>query len=979
MKKLFLTLLLGGVLCQTAKLQNNYQWKETKSANGYTYKYVSNDPMGVRIYTLSNGLTVMLSPNKKEPRIAYRLAVRAGSNTDPKDHTGLAHYLEHLLFKGTDKYGSLDWAKEKPKLDSIDALYEVYGKTTDPEKRKEIYKQIDAVSGRASQYSIANEYDKMMTAMGAQATNAHTWVEETVYEEDIPANAVDKFLAVQAERFRNPILRIFHTELEAVYEEKNRSMDNDGWKVLETTYRNLFPTHNYGQQTTIGTIEHLKNPSLTAIRDYYHKYYVPNNMAVIMAGDFDPDVLVKKIDAAFSYMKPNAVAEYNPAPEQPITNPIISEVYGPSAENITIAFRSGAETSKDKLMLNVIDGIFANGKAGLLDLNLNKQQKVLSAGSTLSQYKDYGIFELKASPKQGQTLDDVKALLLGQVEELKKGNFDDKLIKAIAANYKLSKLSSQDNNTVRVNTMVDNFIKTKAATWQDDVAFLDAMGNVTKAEVLAFANQFFKDNNYTVVYKRKGEDKSITKVDKPAITPVETNAGKESPFVKNINAMPLAAIKPVWLDYNTAIQKGKIDNAEVMQVANKQNGLFNLNFRYEMGKWNNKKLPFALEYLQYLGTDKYTSEEISKAFYQLAASFSASAGNEESSISLNGLNENFSQALELLEHLLRNCKPDAAALEGLKNRMLKARANAKANKGAIMQGLVNQATYGSKNPFNYNLSDAELNAITAEELVTIIHSMPSFKHQVLYYGPLSPAALSAAVKKVHKTPASWAAIPAAEKFTRAVQDENRVFFSHYDMVQAEMSWARNLAPYDFKKEAVVDVFNNYFGGGMGSLVFQTIRESKALAYSTYAFVGTPAKKTDPFSFIGYVGSQADKLPEAVTAMNELINVLPDRANAFEQAKGSLLKDLETDRVEKMGIIYSYIANQKKGLTGDPRKAKYDQVKAMSFKDIQSLHNQELSGKKYSYTIIGNEKNIKQEDLSKYGALKVLNLEELFGY
>lgn len=979
MKKLFLTLLLGIMICQTARLQNNFQWKEAKQANGYAYKYVANDPMGVRIYTLANGLTVMLSPNKKEPRIAYRLAVRAGSNTDPKEHTGLAHYLEHLLFKGTDQFGTLDWAKEKPKLDSIDALYEVYGKTTDPEKRKEIYKQIDAVSGRASQYSIANEYDKLMTAMGAQATNAHTWVEETVYEEDIPSNAVDKFLAVQAERFRNPILRIFHTELEAVYEEKNRSMDNDGWKVLETTYRNLFPTHNYGQQTTIGTIEHLKNPSLTAIRDYYHKYYVPNNMAVIMAGDFDPDVMVKKIDAAFGYMKPKPVAEYNPTPEQPITSPVISEVYGPSAENITIAFRSGAETSKDKLMLNVIDGIFANGKAGLLDLNLNKQQKVLSAGSSLSQYKDYGIFELKAAPRQGQTLDEVKTLLLGQVEELKKGNFDDKLIKAIAANYKLSKLNSQDNNTVRVNTMVDNFIKTKGATWKEDVAFLDAMGNVTKAEVLAFAGQFFKDNNYTVVYKRKGEDKSITKVEKPAITPVETNAGKESPFVKRINAMPLAPIQPVWLNYNTAIQKSKIGNIEVMQVPNKQNGLFSLSFRYEMGKWNNKKLPFALDYLQYLGTDKYTAEEISKAFYQLAASFSAGAGNEESSISLNGLNENFAPALELLEHLLRNCKPDIAALEGLKNRMQKARSNAKANKGAIMQGLISQATYGTKNPFNYNLSDAELNAITADELVAIIHSMPSFKHQLLYYGPLNATGLATAVKKVHPTPADWLPLPAAETFARTVQNENKVFFSHYDMVQAEMSWARNLEAYDFKKEAAVDVFNNYFGGGMGSLVFQTIRESKALAYSTYAFISTPSKKTDPFSFIGYVGSQADKLPEAVAAMNELITVLPERENAFEQSKGSLLKDLETDRIEKMGIIYSYIATQKKGLTGDPRQVKYGQVKAMQFKDIQALHHDELAGKKYSYTIIGNEKNIRQEDLSQYGTLKVLSLEELFGY
>ena len=289
--------------------QKGFEWKQS-DANGYTYKYVTGDPMGTRFYTLKNGLSVILSKNTKEPRIAFRLAVRAGSNHDPKDHTGLAHYLEHLLFKGTDKYGSLDWAKEKPLLDKIENLYEQYNSTKDEAKRTEIYKEIDRVSGEAARFAIAGEYDKLMKSIGSQRTNAHTFVEETVYEEDIPSNAIDKFLTIQAERFRNPIMRIFHTELEAVYEEKNRGLDNDGSKMQEAMFTTLFPTHNYGLQSTIGTIEHLKNPSIKAIKAFYDTYYVPNNMAIIMAGDFDPDVLIKKIDRHFSYMKSIPVAEY---------------------------------------------------------------------------------------------------------------------------------------------------------------------------------------------------------------------------------------------------------------------------------------------------------------------------------------------------------------------------------------------------------------------------------------------------------------------------------------------------------------------------------------------------------------------------------------------------------------------------------------------------------------------------------------------
>ncbi|HEY0176927.1 MAG TPA: insulinase family protein, partial [Pedobacter sp.] len=279
-----------GLMAQTA-----YQWKTATSA-GYTYKYVTNDPTKSRFYTLKNGLTVILSENAKEPSIEYRMAVRAGSNTDPRTNTGLAHYLEHLLFKGTDRFGTMDYAKEKVYLDKIEKLYETYHATTDPAKRKEIYAEIDKTSGEASNYSIANEYDKMMKSIGGQSTNAHTWYEETVYNEDFPANATDKFLALQAERFRAPVFRIFHTELEAVYEEKNRGLDNDAAKMGQKMNELLYPTHNYGQQTTIGTIEHLKNPSLVEIRKFYNKYYVPNNIALILSGDFKADEMIKKID-----------------------------------------------------------------------------------------------------------------------------------------------------------------------------------------------------------------------------------------------------------------------------------------------------------------------------------------------------------------------------------------------------------------------------------------------------------------------------------------------------------------------------------------------------------------------------------------------------------------------------------------------------------------------------------------------------------
>lgn len=973
---LVIALLLSSATMLVA--QNKFAWKQA-SSGGYTYKYVASDPTNSRFYTLKNGLTVILSVNRKEPRIAAQIAVRTGSTNDPATHTGLAHYLEHLLFKGTDKFGTLDWEKEKPYLDKIDALYEQYNSTTDPDKRKQIYQEIDKVSGEASRFSIANEYDKLMASIGSQGTNAHTWVEETVYEEDIPSNAVEKFLTIQAERFRNPIFRIFHTELEAVYEEKNISLDSDGRKIQEAMFRKLFPTHNYGLQSTIGTVEHLKNPSLIAIRDYYKKYYVPNNIAIVMSGDFNPDKVIRMIDEKFAYMKPSPVSQYKGPKQDQINGPVVEEVYGPSAESLRIVFRLGANNSEDQVLASVASSVLSNGKAGLFDLNLNKQQRLQGAGAGIQQYRDYGMFILTASPKQGQTLEEAKDLLLEQLEVLKKGDFEESLLKAIIANFKLYELQSLESNGVRVGRLVDGYIKHEGKEWNKDVSTLDEMAKITKKDLVAFANRFFGDKNYVVIYKRKGEDKNIVKVEKPSITPVETNAGKQSEYFAKITAGELPPISPVWLDYKKDLKRAMAGNAEVLYVQNKDNSIFNLYYYFDMGTWNNKLLSLALQYLQYIGTDKYSAEDITKQFYNIACSFSASAGSETTTISVTGLQENFGKAVTLLEDLIRNCKADTAALSGLKNRLMKARANNKLNKNAISAALRSYALYGPENPYNYTMTDEEIEAVKAEDLVKIIHSLLEYKHRILYYGPQEITAFSQSIAKLHKLPASWTAIPEAVKFDRRTQDGNEVLFAEYDAVQADIFWSRSLDKYDPSNDAVVNLFNGYFGGGMGSIVFQTIRESKALAYSTYAFVGTPSKKDDNYTTTAYVGTQADKLNEAIHGMNELLTDLPKNETAFISARRSLFKDLETERITKDGIIFSYLNAEKKGLQDDIRRQNYEKYKKLTLDDLYKYHQTQLSKKPYTYSVVGSEKNINLEDLKKYGELKKLSLTDLFGY
>ena len=971
-----LTLAFAAVLVSVvAFAQNQFQWKEA-SSGGYTYKYVTNDPAKARFYTLKNGLTVILSPTNKDPRIQAYVAIKAGSKTDPATNTGLAHYLEHMLFKGTDKYGSLDWSKEKVELEKIDALYEQYNSTKDEVQRKAIYKKIDSVSGVAAKYAIANEYDKMMSAMGAQGTNAFTSFEQTVYTDDVPSASLDKYLAVQAERFRNPVLRIFHTELEAVYEEKNRTLDNDGRKVSETLFSNLFQKHNYGLQITIGTVEHLKNPSLIEIRKYFNKYYVPNNMGIILSGDFNPDEVIAKVDKAFSYMQPKPFDKYTFQPEDAITAPIVKEIIGPDAENLTIGYRLPGNKDKDALLADLVGQILTNGRAGLLDLNLVKKQKLLRASAFTYSLIDYGILYLSAAPTSGQSLEDVKALVLNEIENLKKGNFDDQLITSIINNIKKNKIYETEKYGDRASVLMDAF--TSELDWRDQVAYVNDLSKIKKEDIVAFANKYFGDN-YVAVLKRKGESPATVKIEKPSITPVETNPDKQSAFVKTINEMPATAAKPVFLDYKKDIQKSKLGKAEVLYVPNKDNDIFRLSYRYKIGSLNDKKQGLASQYIQFLGTDKMTAEEISKAFYKIACSFNVSTGEEYTTVNIEGLQENFENAVKLYEEVVNNVKADDKALAALKARLNKARKDAKANKGAILQGLTSYALYGSENKFNNVLTNEELNAVTAQELVDRIKNLNNYEQTVIYYGPTPVYNVVSQLKTLHQVPANFAVAAPAKTFKQEVPAKNQVLFADYDMVQAETRWIRNTETYNPEKTTMVNVFNNYFGGGMGSLVFQTIRESKALAYSTYGYYVQPQKKDQDYYLLGYVGSQADKFNDATVAMNELLTKMPELPKNLELAKNQVKKDIQTERITQDGIIYNYLNAKNLGLNDDIRKKMYETVDKITMADVKKFHQNYFSGKPYTYAIVASEKRVSMDDMKKLGEVKKLSLEEIFGY
>ena len=974
---LFSILLIAAVGCkQTTTSDKKIKTEKQTDASGYNYETVSNDPTGLRLYTLENGLKVYLSKNTDEPKIQTYIAVRAGSNYDPKESTGLAHYLEHMVFKGTHKIGTADWEKEKVYLDKIADLYEKHRAETNPAKKLVLYKEIDKTSLEASNYSIANEYDKMTASLGATGTNAHTWFEETVYKNKIPANELDKWLDLEAERFGTLVLRLFHTELEAVFEEFNRGQDNDGRKSYAAMLKGLFPNHPYGQQSTIGTAAHLKNPSLIDINNYFDKYYVPNNMAVVLVGDLDFDTTIKKIDATFGKFEKKELAHPILPKEEAITAPIVKEVFGPTSESISIAYRSGGVNSKDEKFVMLADMIMSNGNAGLIDLNLNQKQAVQYAGCSPTFLNDYGYHSFSGAPKIGQTLDEVKDLLLTQIEKLKRGEFDEWMIDAVINDLKLSQTRQYENNTALASAYFNAFIHHE--NWNDKVKFLDDLKSISKKELVDFANKFYQ-NNYVVTYKRKGEDKNIVKVSNPGITPVNLNRGKSSEYITQFNNTKSEPLQPQYVDYKTAIKETATENGiKVSYVENEKNDLFDMNIIFDMGSDNDKKLSLAAGYLEYLGTDKYSAEELKKEFYKLGISYYVSAGSDKTYVGLNGLKENLSKGLELLEHLWDNAKADPEAYPKYVAKIYKDRQNGKTQKGNILLGgLMNYAKYGENSRLRDIMQIDELKAINPEELVTLIKGMKNYKQRVFYYGKDVNGAV-AALNTNHKVYGEMKEYPAAKEYVETETGGN-VFFTNYDMVQTEMMFLAKGEPFKAENLAASTLFNTYFGSGLSSIVFQEIRESKSLAYSAYANYSNASKEGNANYVMAYVGTQANKLEQAVDAMMDLMNNMPEAEKQFNAAKESTLKKLAAQRITKSNIFWTYEGLKKRGIDNDHREAMYNTIKKMSMKDLKAFFNKNVKGESYNVMVIGNKKDLNVKSLQKLGKIKELDVDYLFNY
>ena len=941
------------------------------------YKEINGDPLKVREYTLENGLRVFISPNKSAPRVQTLILVKAGSINDPEDATGLAHYLEHMLFKGNETFGTINYEKEKVEIQKIKFLFEQLKASSDSLERKNIYHQIDSISGVASQYACPNEITQMFAQIGAKGVNAYTSKEYTGYITDVPANQLENWLTIEKERFTKPVLRLFHTELEAVYEEKNITLDKADRRMNEVFMKHMFPNHNYGKQTTIGTVEHLKSPSMFAIDEYFNTYYVPNNMAVFLAGDVNPDSAFAMVQNKFGSLKSKVVPPYLYDIRHQITKPDTVHIASKEAPHLMIGFRFPGAGTKESYLVEMVDMLLNNRTAGLFDLNINQPQKAINSYCHPYILRDYTSHEMGGQPNNGQSLEELKELIFAQINLLKKGEFNEWLLEAVVNDLKKSEINSARSNRNRVSAMSSTFAKN--ISWEEQTTHFERLSKITKEDIVTFVNEHYHDN-YVAVYRHQVDSVQNLQVEKPAITALDIPATNQSEFLLNFaSKAPPQAIAPVFVKYTDEFSFSDIDSSrQLLYQKNSQDSLFSLTFVIPIGTKHNPDLSLAFSYAELCGSENLTLSQMSERWYQLGIDFSFGAAEEESYLSISGLSEHMTEGIQLMENYLENLVADSAQLLALKNKIITLRENSLTNKRHILwTGLKNYVVYRENSPYMSNLSNESVMNKSAAELLLAFNTVISQQKEVYYYGPLSENQVKKELPKT--TPRSGYSHKLKDYKRLNPSAQNEIFLLDFKMQQAEILFMHKSAQFSKEQLPIITLFNEYFGGSMSSIVFQEIREKKALAYSVYSGYTRTTKKEDPHYVLAYIGTQVDKYEVAMKAMLDLLDELPYDSLKFNQAKEAIKQKYATNRIAEHQILSSYRADKKLGYDHDKRQDTFEQIENLNFADLVHFFNTYIKGSSYRIAILGDADKINLKKLADFGKVQQVNFEDIFPY
>jgi predicted Zn-dependent peptidase len=928
------------------------------------------------VYVLNNGMKVYLNEDHNKNNVLGAVIVKGGSKYDPKDATGIAHYLEHMLFKGTDKIGTRDYKEEKIWLDSVAFMYSMlqYAKD-DTAYRNRILKKIDYYSIKASQFAVPGEFDNLISLIGGTGLNAFTDYEKIVYHNSFPAENMRYWLDLYYERFSNAVFRLFQTELETVYEEKNMSQDNMFVRVYEALYKNFYPNSIYGKQTVLGSIEHLKNPSIYKMTAYYKEYYVANNMALVLTGNFNTEETLEMINETFGKYRKGENHKFPVEHEEPFNGRVeVTERLTPIPVGI-LGYRTEKNFSEDKAAIDIIVAMLNNeNNTGFLD-SLNKNNKLMFSMCMADYHSDLGGLFIAYAPKfPFQTLKKGENLILSQINRLKTGDFSDSYFKSVKLGLQKDYILQFESQRTRMRLLAESFVS--GVGLNDIFQYERKLESLTKDDIMRAAAKFFT-GNYLAFYSKTGFPKTV-KLKKPDFTPVQNehkNMSKYAAvFIQNFESN----ITPKYLRKDIDFKFSEISpNTNFYYTQNPYNQIFTYKMKFYTGTNKIKGLSYAAEFLNNTGTENKSFEQFGKELQKIGTEISSYATDNYFVITMTGFDDKFYQSLTLLHELLTKPGENDKIVKQfvserrMEDKMIKRDARTKS------QIVTAYAMYGKESPYVNRIKLSEIKKLKSDDLISMIKTALKYKVDISYAGSIPFIETSDQIAKSGLVPQN--AIYNIPEIKQLIIPANYTLYLLKDK-KAVQSQIKIVVPSkQLWKEERNDIqpFNEYFGTGLNSVVFREMREYRSLAYSAWAYFRIPYNYNSPGYLYCSTSTQADKTIESISTFTSLIDAMPRERERATIIKSSLLNSFNS-KLPDFRNTADYLSYYKlQGYETDNRKELFDYYMNLQWKNINNFYITNVAGRLRIITVVGNPDVFGFDNLSQFGDIKEVKIKKIF--
>ena len=933
----------------------------------------------VKEYRLENGLTVWLNEDHSQPKVFGAVVVKAGAKDCPD--TGIAHYFEHMMFKGTDRIGTLDYESEKVLLDSIAMKYDELAMTEDTAARARLQKEINELSIRSSEYVIPNEFNRLINRFGGSGLNAATSYDATIYFNTFSPQYMVQWAEINSERLINPVFRLFQSELETVYEEKNMYGDFIGDQVMDTLMARYFGPHPYAYPI-IGSTKNLKNPRLTEMHKFFEDYYVASNMALILSGDFDAQQVMPILEKAFSRIRSGNAPKQEKVMLPPFNGRETMKVKFPIPfiKAMGLGFRGVSANHEDQVALNIAVNLLNNANGtGYLD-KLMVEHKLMGALAINESMNEAGILAVAIMPKLLiQSYSSAEKMVWDEINRVKNGDFSDEMFNSLKLEQKRQYASSLENIDSRATVMMNLFSQGKS--WNDYLNEVARIESITKEDVVRVAQKYFS-NNYLCVTKSTGKYPKDN-LPKPAFSPVvPRNADASSSYAKQLEKIPEQQVAPRIIDFEKDVKTSKLTPLVTLYTTpNPLNDIFTLNISYGIGALQQPELMQLTNYLQLLGTESLSFEQFRSRLQSIGSTLAFDVTSDAFVMKVTGFDNHIDETMELVGDFIRHAKADDKKLRQIVD-------DAKVSEKAffksgdnVASALLEQVKYGDQSRYLRKLSLSQIKKLKGKDMLAIYDKVRSVQCDLHYCGTLPVEKVIGTIRQ--HLPLERTTIASNSPYYRELKQYDRptVFFIDMpDMAQSIVYGYVKGDPVDDKASRHASrLFSVYFGGDMSSLMFQEIREFRSFAYRTSGRYQLPnhAHKGTAGSFTAMLSTQSDKTLDALGVLDSLIREMPLKPERVEAVKQTLVNRINNDYPPFRNLSEKVASARMEGFDRDPAEEFLRDIATMDMQDISRFYREQISGRPVVYVIAGNRKHIDMKKLAEYGTIIKVKKKDIY--